>query len=173
MNSILVAGVGNIFMSDDGFGGEVIRELARHSVPPGVRLHDFGIRSFDLAYALTDGHQAAILVDTVSRGEPPGTTYIIEPELAQLDAQADLGFEAHTMDVVKVLQFARGLGRLPQKLYLVGCEPQELGFERGAFWLSEPVRAAVPKTAAMVETLIANLLSLPQTAPLPTEAQCS
>src|SRR5947209_2000127 len=85
---ILVAGVGNIFLGDDAFGVEVAQRLLRRSLPEGVRVVDFGIRGFDLAYALMRDDLAeggtAILVDALPRGEPPGTLYVIEPDLDAL-----------------------------------------------------------------------------------------
>jgi len=75
---ILIAGIGNIFLGDDAFGVEVIRELSSRVWPDDVRVVDFGVRGYDLAFALTDGYEAAILVDAVGRGEPPGTTYLVE-----------------------------------------------------------------------------------------------
>ena len=80
MISILVAGIGNIFNGDDAFGVEVVRLLAQHSLPAGVKVIDFGIRGIDLTYALLDGYDAAVLVDTAQRGERPGTIYVIEPD---------------------------------------------------------------------------------------------
>ncbi|MGH7848434.1 MAG: hydrogenase maturation protease, partial [Candidatus Binatia bacterium] len=72
---ILVAGIGNIFLGDDGFGVEVARELAKRKLPESVRVVDFGIRGFDLAYALLDGYDLTILVDAAPRGGLPGTLY--------------------------------------------------------------------------------------------------
>ena len=77
---ILVAGIGNIFLTDDGFGVEVASRLARQSLPPGVRVADFGIRGVHLAYELLDGYDGLILIDAVPMGEPPGTLAVIEPD---------------------------------------------------------------------------------------------
>src|SRR5882672_1813652 len=82
---ILVAGIGNIFLGDDAFGSEVARKLQQCSLPKDVRVVDFGIRGFDLAYALLDGHEVTILVDATPRGGEPGTLYTIEPDLSELD----------------------------------------------------------------------------------------
>ena len=80
MSGVLVAGIGNIFHGDDGFGVAVAQQLAGRGLPPGVRVVDFGIRGLDLVYALLDGYSAAILIDAVERGDPPGTLSVIEPE---------------------------------------------------------------------------------------------
>jgi hydrogenase maturation protease len=161
MSRILVAGIGNIFQGDDAFGVEVVQELARRSLPAETRVVDFGIRAYDLAYALTDGCEAAILVDAASRGQPPGTPYLIEPDVAQLGQLESSALDAHSMNVVQVLQLAESIGALPGQLYLVGCEPADLAEESGRLGLSEPVRAAIPQAIAMIESLVGSLLSLP------------
>ena len=122
---ILVAGIGNVFLGDDGFGVAVAGRLAAATLPPGVDVVDFGIRGMDLAYALRD-YDVAILVDAVPRGGAPGTLYVIEPEL---DAD-EAGPDAHGMDPVKVLALARGLGDPLPRVLVVGCEPAH-GPERG------------------------------------------
>ena len=155
---ILVAGIGNIFLGDDAFGSEVARELARSAeLPDGVRVVDFGIRSYDLAYAIMDGPDATILVDATPRGEPPGTVSLVEPDLSAL-AKLDTGeIDAHSMNPVRVLQLVRSLGGEPSRgLYLVGCEPAVL--EADALGLSEPVQAAVPQAVAMIQSLVRDLL---------------
>ena len=81
MKRILVAGIGNIFFGDDAFGCEVASQLRRKPLPEGVRVIDFGIRSYDLAYAIMDGYDATILVDATPQGSAPGTIYLIEPDL--------------------------------------------------------------------------------------------
>ncbi len=88
---ILVACIGNMFLRDDAFGVEVARRLAGRPWPGDVSVVDFGIRSFDLAFALVDGYQAAILVDALSRGEAPGTLYVLEPDVEDLDGGPDGG----------------------------------------------------------------------------------
>ena len=83
MKRILIAGVGNIFHGDDAFGVEVIRALSTRPLPEQVVVEDFGIRSYDLAYALTDSYDAVILVDAMPRGRPPGTVSLVEPDTAR------------------------------------------------------------------------------------------
>ena len=156
MRNVLVAGIGNVFLGDDGFGVEVIARLATRALPEGVELGDFGIRGLDLAYALMDGYDAAILVDALPRGEPPGTVTVLEPDLARLD-----GFglvESHAMDPVQVLRLVKQMGGTPPNpLFLVGCEPADLGPEEGQMGLSEPVAAAVELAADKVELLLQQL----------------
>ena len=156
-NRVLVAGIGNIFFGDDAFGVEVIKELAKSPLPEGVDAVDFGIRSYDLAYAIMDGYAATILVDITSRGEPPGTLYLIEldPEkIGQLEATAPDG---HSLNPVAVLRLVQSLGGQFATLYLVACEPAILETEDGQIGLSEPVKAAVPEAIQMIRRLISKL----------------
>jgi hydrogenase maturation protease len=153
---ILVAGIGNIFMADDGFGVEVVRRLGLRELPAGVQLGDFGIRGLDLMYALGEGYDAVVLVDALPRGEPPGTLSVIEPEP---DAD-DIPLDAHGMDPVKVLALAGQLGELPERVLLVGCEPKVRmsGDEEDVVaGLSEPVEAAVDEAVRLIESLLAEL----------------
>ena len=153
---ILVAGIGNIFLGDDAFGVEVVSELARRKLPDGVVVRDFGTRSYDLAYAMMDGYDVTILVDATPQGQPPGTLYLIEPDLTGLDKLEDEAVNAHSMNPVRALQMLRALGGRPGRLYLAGCEPGVL--EADDIGLSEPVRAAIPQAIGMVESLIDELL---------------
>jgi hydrogenase maturation protease len=154
---LLVAGIGNIFFGDDAFGSEVARELMQRPLPEGVKVDDFGIRSYDLAYALMDGCDA-ILIDAVPRGEPPGTLYLIEPELAGLESGGSEIPDAHSMNPGHVLRMVQSLGGRAGRLYLVGCEPAALESEDGRMGLSESVQAAVPRAIEMIESLIYDLL---------------
>lgn len=155
MTDILVAGIGNIFLGDDGFGVEVVQELAARALPDGVVVKDFGIRGFDLAFAL-DTAKTIILVDAASRGDAPGTVYTIEPDLENLD---DGGApDAHSMDPMQVLRLARQLNVLPGRILLVGCEPATFGPENeGHMGLSPLVEAAVDRAVDVIEKLIAGL----------------
>jgi hydrogenase maturation protease len=155
---ILVAGIGNIFFGDDAFGCEVASQLRRKPLPEGVRVIDFGIRSYDLAYAIMDGYDATILVDATPQGSAPGTIYLIEPDLKKLDELPDEAVNAHSMNPVRVLQLVRSLGGKPGWLRVVGCEPAVLETEEGAMGLSEKVQAAVAPAIEMIETLIREIL---------------
>jgi len=152
---ILVAGIGNVFLGDDGFGVALAGRLARAQPRPGVDVVDFGIRGMDLAYALLDGYEAAILLDAAPRGEPPGTLYVIEPEVTD-----DAAPETHGMDPVKVLALARALGGTPPRTFVVACEPLTRMSEDDAevvVALSEPVRAALDEAVRLVESLLDDL----------------
>ncbi len=163
---ILVAGIGNIFAGDDAFGVEVIRQLTLLPLPETVLVRDFGIRGYDLAYAITDGYPAIILVDATTRGEAPGTVYLIEPDVEAIGSEASL--DPHGLDPVAVLQLARALGGRFGKLYLVGCEPEVL--ESDEIGLSPSVRAAIPQAVRMIESLVHRLLDESPSAVSPDQA---
>ena len=158
-SKILVAGVGNIFMGDDAFGSEVARRLMDEGLPAEVQVTDFGIRSYDLAYALMDGYDVTILIDVTSRKQPPGTVYLIQPDLSQLDQLDGMMADAHSMNPVNVLRMLRTLGNSPGKLYLIGCEPAILDVEDGRMGLSEVVEAAIPQAIELIKSLVNDLLS--------------
>jgi hydrogenase maturation protease len=159
---ILIAGIGNIFLGDDAFGSEVARRMSRHTLPEGVRVTDFGIRGFDLTYALLDNYDAAILVDAAPRGEPPGTLYVIEPDFG-VDPQSPAShpaIEVHGMDPVKVLRLASAMGETPRRVLLVGCEPATFGTELDpVMGLSEPVTAAVNEAIQLINSLVERLVA--------------
>lgn len=155
---VLVAGIGNIFLGDDGFGVEAVTRLARGKLPHGVDAIDFGIRGMDLAYALQEDYDAAIFIDAVPRGEAPGTLYVIEPELPDGEGPLD----AHGMDPVKVLALARKLGGVPDRILVVGCEPRtsmSVENEELLVDLSEPVRGALDEAVRLVESLLEELMT--------------
>ena len=154
----LVACLGNIFLSDDGFGVEVARRLAREPLPEGVRVTDYGIRGMHLAYDLAEGFDTTILVDSAQRGDAPGTVYLIEPEPDPPAAGEDDAalarislFNAHGMQPDLVLSLAGSLGGDAGRVLVVGCEPATL--EEG-IGLSAPVTAAVDEAVQMITRLV-------------------
>ncbi|HEX5385669.1 MAG TPA: hydrogenase maturation protease [Gemmatimonadales bacterium] len=157
---ILVAGIGNIFLGDDGFGVAMAERLASRPWPVGVEVREFGIRGLDLAYELQRGYAAAVLVDAVPRGGAPGTLYVIEPAL---DLAAEVAVDAHGMDPVKVLHLARALGGEPPRTLVVGCEPEPLPADLDpseiVAELSAPVRAALDAAVELVESVVATLFN--------------
>ena len=145
---VLVAGIGNVFLGDDGFGVEVARQLIRAPASPGVAVVDVGIRALHLAYELLDPPELLLIVDAVSRGEPPGTLYLIDIDG---DAEAETApaalADAHGITVSSVLATLRALGGTPPRTRLVGCEPAFIG---AAMELSPIVAASVPRAVTMV-----------------------
>lgn len=152
---ILVAGIGNIFFGDDGFGPAVVKALLERPAawPADVQVRDFGIRGMDLAFALTSGIEHAILVDAVPRGGAPGTLYVIDPDVG---AEAAATLDNHAMDPVAVLRLASSIGEPPRSIRLVGCEPAQLADPDGdiAVGLSAVVEAAIEPAARLVAKLV-------------------
>lgn len=157
---ILIAGVGNIFEGDDAFGVEVTRLLAQHPLPEQVHVEDFGIRSYDLAYALTAGYDVVVLVDATKQGHLPGTLYLLELDLEEINRLEQGAVNPHGLNPVRVLQMANTLGEVSARIYLVGCEPAVLFREDAELGLSEEVREALPQALEMIEALIRNALGL-------------
>lgn len=150
---ILVAGIGNIFLGDDGFGVEVARRLASQPLPEGVRVADFGIRGLHLAFELLEHPEdTTILVDATPRSGEPGTVYLIEPDLETLAAPAGPA-DAHDMTPAAVFGLLRSLGGTPGRVLLVGCEPLSTEEEMG---LSPPVEGAVDEAVALILDVLAR-----------------
>jgi hydrogenase maturation protease len=161
MNQILVAGIGNIFMADDAFGVEVAQRLAKRSLADGVKVVDFGIRGIDLTYALLDGYDAVILIDTAEFSAPPGTVRIIVPELQPCEPPApeSLLVEPHDLDPAKVLRLAAALGDSCRCVLLVACQPATFGHgDADSMRLSPAVATAVDEAIALIETLVFEML---------------
>jgi hydrogenase maturation protease len=159
-DTILVACVGNIFLGDDGFGVEVARSLAHRTLSSNVFVKDYGIRGFDLAYALLEPWTAIILIDALPRNDAPGTLYIVEPDLSHMGNPTAPGMEMnpHGMDPVRVLNLTLTMGDILAPLFLIGCQPHDFGDEiNGRMGLSEPVQSVVEDASNMVEELIAKI----------------
>ena len=151
---VLVAGIGNVFQGDDAFGVEVARKLARERFPEGVRVVDFGIRGVHLAYDLLDEPDALVLVDAMSRGESPGTVFVFEPTVAELDTGDPL--DAHSLNPAAVLRLATGLGARLGWVRVVGCEPADVTERMG---LSAPVAHALGTATRLVRELAMGAVS--------------
>ncbi len=152
---ILIACIGNIFLGDDGFGVEVARRLERSTLPPEVIVKDFGIRGFDLTWALMETWDLVILVDACPRGGTPGDVYLIEPEPVEATS-GQMSIDAHSMNPIAVLRTVRSMGGPANRMLLVGCEPADLGGEEGKLGLSDVVAAAVDRAVALIHDAIAN-----------------
>jgi len=148
--STVVAGIGNIFNRDDGFGSAVAQELVQRPAPPDVRVEDYGIRGMHLALDLLDGCDLLVLIDALAGDEPPGTVTLLEPDPAGGGAEP---LDAHLLDPQAVLAMVAGLGGAIERVLVVGCQPADLDEGIG---LSPPVAAAVATAVQMVEDLIAE-----------------
>lgn len=153
---VLVAGVGNVFLSDDGFGVAVAERLAGMDLPEGVEAADFGIRGVHLAYQLLDGYDALVLVDALDLGGEPGTVAVFEPDLTAFEAPAAV--DGHSLDPAAVLATLRRLGGSVNRVVVVGCQPATVEEGMG---LSPAVAAAVEPAAAEAVRLAAAAAVVP------------
>jgi hydrogenase maturation protease len=154
---ILVAGIGNAWMRDDGFGGHVVKALEGNQLPDGVTVLDFGTGGLDLAYEVMRGYDALLLVDVSRQGGEPGTLYVIEPDPSEFAPIADGEVVSpHGMDPKTVLRFVKTTGGWPGKVVIVACEPTG-GEEEMSLELSPQVAAAVDRAAELVIETIAEL----------------
>ena len=147
---ILVAGVGNSWLSDDGFGGHVARRLEQVELPSGVQVMDFGTGGLDLAYEVMRGYHGLILIDVSQQGGEPGTLYVLEPDPDEIDAGIEDGevISPHGMDPQTVLRFVKAVHGWPGKVVIVACEPQEV--EEMGIELSGAVQASVERAIEVV-----------------------
>lgn len=155
MMRILIAGLGNTLLGDDGFGSVVVRHLADLTWPAGVTIGDFGSRLYDLQVALQDGHDAAILIDTTRRGGPPGTLYWIDPNITPrtvVAADVEVVTDPHALDATRVLEVVAVVAKLP-RLIVLGCEPLRIGEDTP---MSPEVERALPEAVAMVQAMVAD-----------------
>jgi hydrogenase maturation protease len=148
---VLVAGIGNTWLHDDGFGSEVVRVLRERGTPPaGVHLADFGTSGLDLAYEVMRGYDALILVDASRQGQEPGTLYVMEPTAEDVDGSIEDGqmLDPHGMDPLNVLRFVKYVGGWPGRVVVIACEPEDV--TDVGFGLSEPVKEALVRAADVV-----------------------
>lgn len=150
MSRVLVAGIGNVFFSDDGFGVEMIRRLDPTALPGTVSIADYGIRGVHLAYDLMDGdYDTLILVDAVPLAQNPGTVTVLDATDAATDRTTTV--DAHSMSPAVVLQTLHGLGGILDRVLVLGCQPAAIAEGMG---LSEPVAAALDHALARLTALI-------------------
>lgn len=157
---VIVAGVGNMFMKDDGFGSAVIKKLLGKSYPEGVEIKDFGTGGLKLAYDLMKGYDGLVLLDASQRGEKPGTLYLIEPEEKEFSRDLEEGgpIDPHGSDPVSVLRFVKAIGSWPGKVLIIACEPGNVeDFEIG---LTDEVQASVEKAVGLVDEVINDIYKI-------------
>jgi hydrogenase maturation protease len=156
---VLVAGIGNVFQSDDAFGVEVATLLATRTLPAGVRVEDFGIRGVHLAYELLEGYDGLVIIDAVPMGELPGTLAVIEPDPDTEGISGTTGevpvVDAHTMSPDLVLATLRRLGGSVERILIVGCQPADL---RDGMGLTPAVAAAVEDAATLCFHLVSEMV---------------
>jgi len=156
---VMIAGVGNMFMKDDGFGSAVVKKMLNKKFPEGVEVKDFGMGGLKLAYDLMKGYDGLIFLDASARGEKPGTLYMIEPDEKDFSADLEKGgpIDPHGADPVTVLRFVKSIGSWPGKVIVIACEPETVNdFEIG---LSMPVSTAIDAAIELVDEILNEIYS--------------
>ena len=159
MKRILVAGIGNAWLKDDGFGGEVVKRLEARQLPEEAAVFDFGTGGLDLAYEVMRGYDALVLIDVSRQGGEPGTLYVMEAQRDEVEAGIEDGqvINPHAMDPQTVLRFLKTLGAWPGKVVIVACEPAQV--EEMGIGLSDEVERAVDAAVGVVVETIGELRS--------------
>ena len=157
MKRILVAGIGNAWLKDDGFGSEVVKRLEARELPEDAAVFDFGTGGLDLAYEVMRGYDALVLIDVSRQGGEPGTLYVMEAQKEDVEAGIEDGqlINPHAMDPQTVLRFVKTLGAWPGKVVIVACEPAQV--EEMGMGLSAEVQSAVDAAVALVIETIEEL----------------
>src|ERR1700690_2460219 len=156
---ILVAGVGNAWLRDDGFGGEVARRLSERELPEGVSVMDAGTGGLDLAYEVMRGYDGLVILDVSKQGGEPGTLYVMEPDEDDVQGGIEDGevINPHGMDPQTVLRFVKSIGAWPGRVVVIACEPAEI--EEMGWGLSDSVSEAVDRALDLVFETLADLRS--------------
>ncbi|HWF55999.1 MAG TPA: hydrogenase maturation protease [Solirubrobacteraceae bacterium] len=157
LRRILIAGVGNAWLRDDGFGGEVARRLSERELPDGVSVMDAGTGGLDLAYEVMRGYDSLVIVDVSQQGGQPGTLYVMEPDEESVPGAIEDGdaINPHGMDPQTVLRFLKSAGAWPGKVVVIACEPAEI--EQMGWGLSEQVTDAVDRAVDLVVSTVTEL----------------
>jgi hydrogenase maturation protease len=159
LRSILVAGVGNAWLHDDGFGGEVARRLEQRELPPAVTVMDAGTGGLDLAYEVMRGYDGLVILDVSKQGGEPGTLYVMEPDEDEIEGGIEDGetINPHAMDPQTVLRFVKSIGAWPGRVVVIACEPARV--EEMGWGLSDEVSGAVERAVELVVETIDELRS--------------
>ena len=157
LRSILIAGVGNAWLRDDGFGGEVARRLANRPLPEGVDVIDAGTGGLDLAYEVMRGYDGLVILDVSKQGGEPGTLYVMEPDEESVPGAIEDGdvLNPHAMDPQTVLRFVKSVGAWPGRVVVIACEPVDV--EEMGWGLSDPVRDAIERAVDLAVETVAEL----------------
>ncbi len=161
LHKILIAGVGNAWLRDDGFGGEVARRLEQVQLPEGVAVMDAGTGGLDLAYEVMRGYDALVILDVSCQGGEPGTLYVMEPQEESVQAGIEDGevINPHGMDPQTVLRFVKSIGAWPGRVVVIACEPADV--EEMGWGLSQQVKEAVERAVTLVVETVDELRSEP------------
>jgi hydrogenase maturation protease len=161
LRSILVAGVGNAWLRDDGFGGEVARRLSERELPPGVSVMDAGTGGLDLAYEVMRGYDGLVILDVSKQGGEPGTLYVMEPDEGEVQGGIEDGevINPHGMDPQTVLRFVKSIGAWPGRVVVIACEPADV--EEMGWGLSDAVSGAIDRAVDLVFETLEELRAAP------------
>lgn len=157
LRSILVAGVGNVWLRDDGFGGEVARRLEQLELPAGVTVMDAGTGGLDLAYEVMRGYDGLVILDVSKQGGEPGTLYVMEPDEESVQGGIEDGevINPHGMDPQTVLRFVKSIGAWPGRVVMIACEPADV--EEMGWGMSSDVEEAVDRAVGLVLDTVQEL----------------
>jgi len=157
LRSILVAGVGNVWLRDDGFGGEVARRLEQLELPAGVTVMDAGTGGLDLAYEVMRGYDGLVILDVSKQGGEPGTLYVMEPDEESVQGGIEDGevINPHGMDPQTVLRFVKSIGAWPGRVVVIACEPADV--EEMGWGMSSDVEEAVDRAVGLVLDTVQEL----------------
>ena len=157
LRSVLIAGVGNAWLRDDGFGGEVARRLSERKLPDGCSVMDAGTGGLDLAYEVMRGYDGLVLLDVSKQGGEPGTLYVMEPDEESVPGAIDDGdvINPHGMDPQTMLRFVKSVGAWPGKVVVIACEPADV--EEMGWGLTDRVKAAVDRAVDLVFETVAEM----------------
>jgi hydrogenase maturation protease len=160
LRSILIAGVGNAWLRDDGFGGEVARRLGERELPAGVAVMDAGTGGLDLAYEVMRGYDALVILDVSKQDGEPGTLYVMEPSEDEVAGGIEDGevINPHGMDPQTVLRFLKASGGWPGKVIVIACEPAEV--EEMGWGLTDVVSQAVDRAVDLVLDTVGELRAI-------------
>lgn len=157
---VLIAGIGNAWQRDDGFGSEVARRLEGRELPDGIAVIDFGTGGLDLAYQVMYGYDGLLMIDVSRQGGSPGTLYVMEVDEDEVPGGSVEDGEVlnpHAMDPETVLRFIKITGGWPGKVVIVACEPETV--EEMGVGLTPVVEEAVDRAVELVLETAKELLT--------------
>lgn len=142
--NILILGIGNLLLRDEGVGIHVVQKMKEMELSPGIEVMDGGTMGLNLLYYI-ENRDRVIVVDTVIVGDPPGTIYRFTDE--SLVQNKPMLRTAHGIDFTDVIKTAEMLGTKPKAIIFVGIEPSDMSEGIG---LSEVIEKRVPTLIKMV-----------------------
>ena len=145
--AITVLGIGNILLTDEGFGVRVVEKLySEYKFPENVTLVDGGVLGINLLGVLADTHHL-IVVDAVKNKQPPGTLYRLEKN--ELPERILLKNSLHQTDFLETLTLCKAIDKVPETTVVLGVEPEDI--------LTHDIELT-PTVAARVDEMMALVL---------------